>query len=82
MNERLKQAGAWPVETEFKLDLEKCLHMDHNIFHMDGKGVVVDVTVGEIESFIAEVPPRGIYLCISTGSPEEEEAVLKRVEKW
>jgi hypothetical protein len=105
----------------------ECLHMDHNIFHLDGKGVarqldriltlpklnaiqwvqgvgedlpimqwvplirkiqaagkgvVVDVTTGELESFIAEVPPRGIYLCISTGSPEEEEAVLKRVEKW
>jgi hypothetical protein len=106
---------------------QECLHMDHNIFHLDGKGVarhldriltlpklnavqwvqgvgedqpimqwvplirkiqgagkgvVVDVTTGELESFIAEVPPKGIYLCISTGSPEEEDAVLKRVEKW
>ncbi|MDR1446541.1 MAG: hypothetical protein LBI90_06590, partial [Treponema sp.] len=105
----------------------ECLHMDHNIFHVDGKGVarhldriltlpklnaiqwvqgmgedqpimqwvplirkiqnagkgvVVDVTTSELESFIAEVPPKGIYLCISTGSPEEEEAVLKRIEKW
>jgi hypothetical protein len=25
MNECLKEAGAWPVETEFKPDLEKCL---------------------------------------------------------
>jgi hypothetical protein len=105
----------------------ECLHMDHNIFHLDGKGVarhldriltlpklnaiqwvqgvgkdwpimqwvplikkiqaagkgvVVDVTAGELESFIAEVHPKGIYLCISTENPEEEEAILKRVEKW
>jgi hypothetical protein len=47
-----------------------------------GKGVVVDVTLDELEPFMAEVPARGIYLCVSTGSVEEEQAVLKRVEKW
>jgi hypothetical protein len=107
--------------------VKECMHMDHNIFHFDGKdvarhldqiltlpklqaiqwvqgvgldtpilqwiplikkiqaagkGVVVDITLDELESFIAEVPAKGIYLCISTGSLEEEQAVLKRVEKW
>jgi hypothetical protein len=107
--------------------VKECMHMDHNVFHLDGKGVarhldqiltlpklqaiqwvqgvgtdqpilqwiplikkiqaagkgiVVDVTLDELESFIAEVPAKGIYLCISTGSVEEERSVLKRVEKW
>jgi hypothetical protein len=106
---------------------EECLHMDHNIFHLDGKGVarhldqiltlpklqaiqwvqgmgedtpilqwiplikkiqaagkgvVVDLTPQELEPFIAEVSAKGMYLCISTGSVEEEKAVLKRIEKW
>jgi hypothetical protein len=105
----------------------ECMHMDHNIFHMDGKGVarhldqiltlpkvqaiqwvqgvgedqpilqwiplikkiqaagkgvVVDVTLAELEKFMAEVPAKGIYLCISTNGAEEERAVLKRLEKW
>jgi hypothetical protein len=107
--------------------VQECLYMDHNIFHMDGKGVarhldhiltlpklnaiqwvqgvgddqpimqwvslikkiqkngkgvVVDVAASELESFISEVPPKGIYLCIATESQEEEEAILKRVEEW
>ncbi|GHV72734.1 hypothetical protein AGMMS49940_00360 [Spirochaetia bacterium] len=107
--------------------VKECLHMDHNIFHVDGKGVavhldeilslpklhgiqwvqgmaedlpilqwiplikrilaagkgvVVDLTVGELEPFIAEVPPKGLYLCISTDSQEQEQEIVKRVEKW
>jgi hypothetical protein len=115
--------------TEFAMDglVEECLHMEHNIFHLDGKGVarhldqiltlpklqaiqwvqgmgedtpilqwiplikkiqaagkgvVVDLTLDELEPFIAEVPAKGLYLCIATDSVEEECAVLKRVEKW
>jgi hypothetical protein len=107
--------------------VKECLHMDHNIFHVDGKGVavhldeilnlpklhgiqwvqgmaedlpimqwvplikriqaagkgvIVDVMPAELESFIEAVSARGIYLCISTGSQEEERAILKRIEKW
>ncbi|AEF81468.1 hypothetical protein [Leadbettera azotonutricia] len=107
--------------------IKECEYMDHNIFHMDGKGVarhldniltlpklqgiqwvqgmgedlpilqwipmikkiqaagkgvVVDLTLDELESFISEVPAKGIYLCIATGSVEEERAVLKRLERW
>jgi hypothetical protein len=47
-----------------------------------GKGVVVDLTLAELEPFIAEVSPKGIYLCIATNNQEEEQAVLKRIEKW
>jgi hypothetical protein len=118
-----------PQFIEFALPglVEECLYMDHNIFHMDGKGVarhldrilelpklhaiqwvqgmgedtpvlqwiplikkiqaagkgvVIDITPEELEPFIAEVPAKGMYLCISTGSVEEEKAVLKRIEKW
>ncbi|MDR2516265.1 MAG: hypothetical protein LBC88_02655 [Spirochaetaceae bacterium] len=105
----------------------ECAHMDHNIFHLDGKavarhldailtlpklnavqwvqgvgddepilqwmplikkiqaagkGVVVDLTVKELEPFMEQTAPRGIYLCIPTESQEEEEAVLKRLEAW
>jgi hypothetical protein len=107
--------------------IEECLHMDHNIFHVDGKGVarhldqiltlpklyaiqwvqgmgldqpllqwislikkiqsmgkgvIIDITLDELEPFIAEVSPRGLYLCIATNNIEEEKAVLKRLEKW
>jgi hypothetical protein len=107
--------------------IEECLYMDHNIFHLDGKGVarhldyiltlpkinavqwvqgvgddqpimqwvplikkiqkagkgvVVDISQTELESFIAEVPPKGIYLCMQAENAEEEEAILKRIERW
>jgi hypothetical protein len=107
--------------------VRECMHMDYNIFHMDGKGVarhldeiltlpklkgiqwvqglgedqpilqwiplikkiqaagkgvVVDLTPDELGPFMAEVPAKGIYLCVSTDGVEEERAVLKRIEKW
>jgi hypothetical protein len=107
--------------------IEECLHMDHNIFHVDGKGVarhldriltlpklyaiqwvqgmgldqpllqwiplikevqnrgkgiIIDITLDELEPFIAEVSPQGLYLCIATNDTEEEKAVIKRLEKW
>jgi hypothetical protein len=107
--------------------IAECEHMDHNVFHVDGKGVarhldqiltlpklnaiqwvqgvaedipimqwvplikkiqaagkgvVVDLTPQELEPFIDAVRPRGLYLCVSTSGPEEEAAVLKRIERW
>ena len=107
--------------------VDECLHMDHNVFHVDGKGVarhldqiltlpklnaiqwvqgmgldqpilqwiplikkvqskgkgiVLDLRIDELEAFIAEVSPKGLYLCIASNSTEEEKAILKRLEKW
>jgi hypothetical protein len=108
------------LEKEVKL-------MDHNIFHVDGKGVarhsdvilgiseikaiqwvqgegeskpimqwipyikkirnagksiVVDIDKNELESFISEMEPEGVFLCISSDNEEEQKEILKRVEKW
>lgn len=102
-------------------------HMDHNIFHVDGKGVarhsdailtlpklnaiqwvqgvgddapmmqwipyirkiqasgkgiVIDLTVAELEGFMADVSPRGIYLCVATTGEEQEFDIIKRVLRW
>lgn len=100
--------------------------MDHNVFHLDGKGVanhidvllelpeinaiqwvqgmgadlpimqwvpfikkiqaagkslVVDLQLSELESFMAEVDPKGILLCIDA-KPEIQLDIIKKVEKW
>lgn len=107
--------------------VKECTHMDHNIFHMDGKdvarhlnqiltlpklnaiqwvqgvgldqpllqwiplikkiqsagkGVVLDIRPDELEPFIAEVSPKGLYLCIAACNAEEEKDIVKRLEKW
>lgn len=101
-------------------------HMDHNIFHLDGKGmlrhlneilcipeihaiqwvqgvgddtpilqwlpvikriqaagkgVVVDLQVSELESFISSMKPEGLYLCIAAEEKDQED-IIKRVERW
>ncbi len=47
-----------------------------------GKSIVVDLQAGELEPFMAEMNPKGLYLCIATGNEEEEIALLKRIERW
>jgi hypothetical protein len=47
-----------------------------------GKSVVVDLNKSELEDFISAVKPEGILLCVASASEEEEQAILKRVEKW
>ncbi|MGO8694738.1 MAG: hypothetical protein ACLQMF_13835 [Rectinemataceae bacterium] len=47
-----------------------------------GKGVVVDLKTAELDPFMKEVRPRGIYLCIGTESEEEELAIIGKLEKW
>ena len=47
-----------------------------------GKSVVVELETSELEGFIESVEPEGILLCLGSESEEEEEAILKRVEKW
>jgi hypothetical protein len=47
-----------------------------------GKSVVVDLTPGELEGFIQETEPKGLFLCLPVADLDEQRAVLKRVEKW
>lgn len=46
-----------------------------------GKSVVVDLQVHELEHFMKEVSPEGIYLCIDA-EPEIQFDIIKRVLKW
>ena len=46
-----------------------------------GKGVVVDLQLGELEPFIAAMKPDGLYLCISAEENIQPD-ILKRLEKW
>ncbi len=101
--------------------------MDHNVYHVDGKGVarhidmilsvpeidaiqwvqgvgddypimqwvpfikdlqarevpvIVDLAVEELEPFMAEVNPEGLYLWLAEDSEEEQLEILKRVSQW
>ncbi len=47
-----------------------------------GKGVVVDVAGSELDAFMREVSPKGIYLCIGTDDEEEEIAIIRKMENW
>ena len=46
-----------------------------------GKSVVVDLQVSELESFMKEVNPDGIFLCIAA-SPDIQPAIIRKVERW
>jgi hypothetical protein len=47
-----------------------------------GKGVIVDLQVDELESFLDEVTPEGIFLWVGTEDEDEQLAIIKRLEKW
>ena len=48
-----------------------------------GKSIIIDIKVSELEPFIGAFDkPDGIMLCIPSDSTEEQEAIIKRVEKW
>ena len=46
-----------------------------------GKSVIVDLFPNELEDFIKSTSPKGVYLWIAA-TPEEQPAILKRLEKW
>ncbi len=46
-----------------------------------GKGVVVDIQLSELESFIAALKPDGLYLCIAAEERDQPE-IIKRLERW
>ena len=48
-----------------------------------GKSVILDLQVSELDPFIDEFDkPDGIMLCIPSSDEEEQQAIIKRVEKW
>lgn len=46
-----------------------------------GKGLVIDLKVSELESFMKAVRPEGIFLCISAAEKEQGK-IIKKIEKW
>ena len=46
-----------------------------------GKSLVIDLQVSELESFMAEVSPKGILLCIDAEVDTQPE-IIKRVMRW
>lgn len=46
-----------------------------------GKSVVVDLQLSELESFMLEVDPKGIFLCVEA-DPEIQPDIIRRTEKW
>ena len=46
-----------------------------------GKGLVIDLKVSELESFMDALRPKGIFLCISAEEAIQPE-ILKKIEKW
>lgn len=47
-----------------------------------GVPVVVDLRVEDLEVFMAEMDPKGLFLWVATENEEEELEILKHVEKW
>ncbi len=47
-----------------------------------GKSIIVDLQLDELEGFIDNIPPEGLYLCIPAKDEQEEIEILKRLEKW
>jgi hypothetical protein len=46
------------------------------------KPVIVDLQRDELEPFIEQMKPEGLFLWIAVESEAEEKAILKRLEKW
>lgn len=46
------------------------------------RGVVVDLQTDELEPFIREMSPQGIYLSINESDVEVQRTILRRLESW
>ncbi len=44
--------------------------------------VVIDLSLADLEDFMEAVEPEGIFLWVAVDDPEEQQAVLRRVERW
>ena len=47
-----------------------------------GKGVIIDLELSELEDFISNMSPKGIYLCIPETDTEMQMTILKRLNHW
>ncbi len=47
-----------------------------------GKGVIVDLEPSELDEFMSEFKPNGIYLCINETNPEVQSAILDKLKTW
>ena len=47
-----------------------------------GASVIVDLDLTDLDRFMQEVDPTGIFLWIGVSSHEQEEAILKKLLKW
>ena len=54
------------------------------IKHMQSKGasVIVDLDLSDLDKFMQEVAPNGIFLWINASNQEQEETALKKLLKW
>lgn len=44
--------------------------------------MVVDLQLAELDPFVAEMRPEGIFICVATHNEEQEHAVIRTLEKW
>lgn len=47
-----------------------------------GKGLVLDIKKHELEDLIDAISPKGLFLCIAESDPVQQQAIIKRIEKW
>jgi len=47
-----------------------------------GVSVIVELDLSDLEKFMQEVPPKGIFLWCATSDHKQEELVLKKLMKW
>jgi len=47
-----------------------------------GASVIVDLALDDLEAFMQQINPKGIFLWIATSGNEQEEKILKRLLKW
>jgi hypothetical protein len=47
-----------------------------------GKGVIVDLQKCELEEFVEQMQPEGIFLWIAEDDEAEQKKIIRRLEKW
>lgn len=47
-----------------------------------GKSVVVDLKVEELDAFMEQMKPEGLFLCIAEGDEQQQRAIMKRTKQW
>jgi len=46
------------------------------------KGVVVDLQTNELDAFMAEMKPDGIYLCVNEADEGIQKEIIKKLQRW